>query len=87
MDKHINPFLFPYSTPHETAPFDRITMEDYEEAFMEGSIFDNLTISASASSLKTDLDIENYYMYLGTIQQSGWGDWNGLSIILGVFKL
>ena len=36
MDKHINPFLFPYSTPHETAPFDRITMEDYEEAFMEG---------------------------------------------------
>ena len=50
-----------------------------KEAFMEGSIFDNLTISASASSLKTDLDIENYYMYLGTIQQSGWWDWNGLT--------
>ena len=48
-----------------------------KESFMEGSIFDNLTISASASSLKTDLDISDYYMYLGTIKQSGWWDWNG----------
>ena len=47
------------------------------EAFMEGSIFDALTLSASYSNLKTDLDIENYYMYLGTIQRGGWWDWNG----------
>ena len=26
----------PYHTPHDTVPFDRIKMEDYEEAFMEG---------------------------------------------------
>ena len=31
-----NPFFFPYDTPHDVAPFDRIRLEDYEEAFMEG---------------------------------------------------
>ena len=34
--KRINPFFEPYNTPHDTAPFDRIRMEDFEEAFMEG---------------------------------------------------
>ncbi|GAB6982923.1 M3 family metallopeptidase [Prevotella dentasini] len=33
---HVNPFLQPYGTPHDTVPFDRITLADYEEAFMEG---------------------------------------------------
>ena len=31
-----NPFFEPYHTPHDTAPFDRIRLEDFEEAFMEG---------------------------------------------------
>ena len=31
-----NPFFEEYCTPHDTVPFDRIRMEDYEEAFMEG---------------------------------------------------
>ena len=31
-----NPFFHPYETPHDTAPFDRIRLEDFEEAFMEG---------------------------------------------------
>ena len=31
-----NPFFEKYNTPHEVAPFDKIKMEDYEEAFMEG---------------------------------------------------
>ena len=31
-----NPFFLPYNTPHDTAPFDRIRMEDYEEAMLEG---------------------------------------------------
>ena len=31
-----NPFFEPYKTPHDTVPFDRIRMEDFEEAFMEG---------------------------------------------------
>ncbi len=36
MTEHKNPFLEPYGTPHDTVPFDRIRMEDFEEAFMEG---------------------------------------------------
>ena len=31
-----NPFFLPYGTPHDTAPFDRIALEDFEEAMMEG---------------------------------------------------
>ena len=32
-----NPFFSSsYGTPHDTAPFDRIHLEDYEPAFMEG---------------------------------------------------
>ena len=31
-----NPFFQPYNTPHDVAPFDRITLEDYEEAMLEG---------------------------------------------------
>ena len=41
MSEHINPFLKPYGTPHDTVPFDRIRLEDYEEAFMEGIRRDN----------------------------------------------
>ena len=36
MSERKNPFFEPYKTPHDTVPFDRIRMEDYEEAFMEG---------------------------------------------------
>lgn len=31
-----NPFFVPYHTPHDTVPFNRIQLEDYEPAFMEG---------------------------------------------------
>ena len=41
MSEHINPFLKPYGTPHDTVPFDRIQLEDFEEAFMEGIRRDN----------------------------------------------
>lgn len=34
--KRINPFFLPYNTPHDTVPFDRLQISDYEEAFMEG---------------------------------------------------
>ena len=36
-----NPFFEPYNTPHDTPPFDRIRLEDFEEAFMEGIRRDN----------------------------------------------
>lgn len=48
-----------------------------KEAFLENGIFDDLTLSVSASDLKTDLGIDDYYMYLGTYQSGGWWDWNG----------
>ena len=31
-----NPFFEPYKTLHDTVPFDRIRLEDYEEAMLEG---------------------------------------------------
>ena len=31
-----NPFLCPYGTPHDTTPFDKIKLEDYEPAIREG---------------------------------------------------
>lgn len=34
--KHINPFFRPYGTPHETAPFGKLLITDYEPAIMEG---------------------------------------------------
>ena len=34
--KRKNPFFEPYNTPHDTVPFERIRLEDYEEAFLEG---------------------------------------------------
>lgn len=36
-----NPFFLKYNTPHETAPFNEIRLEDYEEAFVEGIRRDN----------------------------------------------
>lgn len=33
---HKNPFFFPYNTPHNTAPFDRIQLNDYESAITKG---------------------------------------------------
>lgn len=35
-ENHKNPFFEIYNTPHETVPFDKIRIEDYEEAVMEG---------------------------------------------------
>ena len=30
--QRINPFFEPYNTPHDTVPFDKIKLEDFEEA-------------------------------------------------------
>ena len=34
--ERVNPFFHAYHTPHDVAPFDRIRLEDYEEAMLEG---------------------------------------------------
>lgn len=49
-----------------------------KESFMEGSIFDDLMLSASYSHLNQDIDIEKYYMYAGNFDHAngawwGWG--------------
>ena len=46
----VNPFFQPYHTPHDTVPFDRIRIEDYEEAFMEGIRRDNEQIEKTINN-------------------------------------
>lgn len=36
-----NPLLNPYNTPHDTAPFGKISIKDFEEAMLEGIRRDN----------------------------------------------
>ncbi|MCR5678881.1 MAG: M3 family metallopeptidase [Prevotella sp.] len=49
-EKRKNPFLEPYKTPHDAVPFDRIRLEDYEEAFMEGIRRDNEQIEKTINN-------------------------------------
>ena len=42
------------------------------ESFLDGSIFDDLLISASVSSLNEDIDISNYYLYTGSWKADGY---------------
>ena len=48
--KRVNPFFEPYGTPHDTVPFDRIRLEDYEEAFIEGIRRDNEQIEKTINN-------------------------------------
>ena len=50
MSEHKNPFLEPYGTPHDTVPFDRIRLEDFEEAFIEGIRRDNEQIEKTINN-------------------------------------
>ena len=45
-----NPFFEPYGTPHDVVPFDRIRLEHYEEAFMEGIRRDNEQIEKTINN-------------------------------------
>jgi len=60
-----------------------------KEQFMQGSIFDDLIISASYSVLNTDLGIDNYYMYQGYYTQNGdyGGNWFDGQTIQAVKKM
>lgn len=46
MTENKNPFLIPYNTPHDTAPFHQIKMEHYEPALLEGMKEQNEEIDA-----------------------------------------
>lgn len=77
MSEHQNPFLVPYNTPHDTVPFDKIRLEDYEEAFMEGIHRDNEQIDKIINNpekptfdntiVTSDEDKEGYYDLLGRV--------------------
>ena len=49
-EKRVNPFFLPYGTPHDTVPFDRIRLKDYEDAFMEGIRRDNEQIEKTINN-------------------------------------
>ncbi len=50
MSERKNPFFEPYGTPHDTVPFDRIRLEDFEEAIMEGIRRDNEQIEKTINN-------------------------------------
>jgi peptidyl-dipeptidase Dcp len=50
MSEHLNPFFEPYGTPHDAVPFDRIRLEHFEEAFMEGIRRDNEQIEKTINN-------------------------------------
>lgn len=52
-----------------------------KESFLEGGMFNNLTLSVSASKLANDADIDGYSNYIGTYTESGeWWNWNGQNL-------
>jgi len=72
-----NPFFEPYSTPHNTVPFNLIRMEDYEEAFMEGIRRDDEQIAKTINNperptfdntiINVDDDKDGYYDLLSRV--------------------
>ena len=78
-EKRLNPFFEKYNTPHDTAPFNRIRLEDYEEAFMEGIRRDNdqidkivnnpekPTFDNTIINVDDEKDGENYYDLLSRV--------------------
>lgn len=75
--KRINPFFEDYQTPHDTVPFDRIHLSDFEEAFMEGIRRDNEQIEKTINNpekptfdntiINTEEDKDGYYDLLGRV--------------------
>ena len=74
-----NPFFEPYNTPHDTAPFDRIRMEDFEGAMLEGIRRDDEQIGTIINtpakptfdntiiSVDDEKDKDGYYDLLGRV--------------------
>ena len=72
-----NPFFEDYNTLHDTVPFDRIRLEDYEEAFMEGIRRDNEQIEKTINNpekptfdntiINAEEDTDGYYDLLSRV--------------------
>ena len=71
-----NPFFEKYNTPHDTVPFDKIKLEHFEPAFIEGIRRDNEQIDKIINNpepptfentiINEDMD-EEYYSLLGNV--------------------
>ena len=76
-EKRINPFFEQYNTIHDTIPFDKIRLEDFEEAFMEGIRRDNEQIEKTINNpakptfdntiINVDDDKDGYYDLLSRV--------------------
>ena len=72
-----NPFFEPYNTPHDTVPFDKIKLEDFEEAFMEGIRRDDEQIEKTVNNpdkptfdntiINAEEDKDGYYDLLSRV--------------------
>ncbi len=72
-----NPFFEPYNTLHDTVPFDKIKLEDFEEAFMEGRRRDDEQIEKTINNpekptfdntiINVDEDKDGYYDLLSRV--------------------
>ena len=75
--KRINPFFEPYNTPHDTIPFNKIRLEDFEEAFIEGIRRDEEQIEKTINNpakptfdntiINVDDDKDGYYDLLSRV--------------------
>lgn len=74
----INPFFKKYGTPHETVPFEKIKLEDYEEAIIEGIKRENEEVALIISNqdeptfnntlvFRDDSKPDNYYNLLDRV--------------------
>ena len=71
-----NPFFEKYNTPHDTVPFDKIKLEHFEPAFIEGIRREDEEIEKIINNpepptfdntiINKDLD-EEYYSLLGNV--------------------
>ena len=76
-EKRKNPFFEDYGTLHDTVPFDRIRIEDFEEAFLEGIRRDNEQIEKTINNparptfdntiIDTEEDRDGYYDLLDRV--------------------
>lgn len=72
-----NPFFEPYNTLHDTVPFEKIHLEDFEEAFMEGIRRDDEQIEKTINNpdkptfdntiINVDDDKDGYYDLLSRV--------------------
>jgi peptidyl-dipeptidase Dcp len=72
-----NPFFKPFGTPHETVPFDKIKIEHYKPAFLEGMRLQNEEIQA----IIENSEAANFENTIVALERSG----EMLNIVSAVF--